>query len=113
MSSADYRHRVTLQQKGQAVDDEGFPRSDDDAWDNVATVWAAVEPQTLRAHEFASAGANYVEKIVRVRIRYRPGVTESMRVVYNGRVFRIEAVVDEQERHRELQLYCREVEAGG
>jgi SPP1 family predicted phage head-tail adaptor len=111
MSSADYRHRVTLQQKGQMVDDEGFPNND--AWVDVATVWAAVEPQTLRAHEFASAGANYVEKIVRVRIRYRPGVTESMRVVYNGRIFRIEAVVDEQERHRELQLYCREVEAGG
>lgn len=111
MSSADYRRRVTLQQKGQMVDPDGFPSND--AWVDVATVWAAVEPQTLRAHEFVGAAANVVEKIVRVRIRYRPGVTESMRVVYNGRVFRIEAVVDEEERHRELQLYCREVEAGG
>ncbi|GMA48660.1 head-tail adaptor protein [Alicyclobacillus contaminans] len=111
MSSADYRHRVTLQQKLQVVDDEGLP--DNDAWEDVVTVWAAVEPQTLRAHEFVGAAANVVEKIVQVRIRYRPGVTESMRVVYHGRVFRIEAVVDQEERHRELQLYCREVEAGG
>ncbi|GMA52065.1 head-tail adaptor protein [Alicyclobacillus contaminans] len=109
--AGQFRCRVTLQQKGPVVDDQGVPNLD--SWVDVATVWASVEPQTLRAREFVGSGANEVEKIVVVRIRYRPDVTEQNRVMYNGHVYRIEAVVDDHMQHRELQLYCSEVAPGG
>lgn len=44
----------------------------------------------------------------RVEIRYRPGLSEAMRVVYGGRVFNVTAVIDIEERHDEVHLLCEE-----
>lgn len=104
---ADYRHRVTLQQRVTALDD-GLPV---EQWQDWATVWAAVEP--IRGREYFAAAAVEAEGTVRIRIRYRAGVTPDMRVVYGQRVFWVQSVIDVGGRHREAQLMCREVTAGG
>lgn len=103
-TAARFRHRVTIQQKGKVQDEYGQERED---WMDVATVWAAVEP--LRGREYFEAHQVQAEVTTRIRIRYRPGVRPDMRVVYNGRIFNIQSVIDPEERHRELQLMCREV----
>jgi SPP1 family predicted phage head-tail adaptor len=105
---ADYRHRVTLQQRATVVDNEGFAT---EQWQDWVTVWAAVEP--IRGREYFAAAAVNAQNDVRIRIRYRPGVTPDMRVVYGQRVFDIQSVIDVDERHREIQLMCREVTDGG
>jgi SPP1 family predicted phage head-tail adaptor len=74
-------------------------------------VWAAVEP--LKGREYFQAAAVNAENMVRFRIRYRPGIMSDMRVVYSGRVFNIQSVIDVEERHREIQIMAQEVVAGG
>jgi SPP1 family predicted phage head-tail adaptor len=77
---------------------------------------AAIEPVDVNAlvRETLSAGAitNIVTHVV--RIRYRPDVSVSIRVLYadsrkgTTRTFEVMAVVDPKERNRELQMLCAE-----
>lgn len=100
------RHRVTLQRPSAELDSRGQPVE----WMDVATVWAAVEP--LRGREFWAAQQVNAEQTVRIRIRYRPGVTSDMRVLYGSRILLLVAPpIDAEERHVELQLLCKEVAA--
>ncbi|WP_374711533.1 phage head closure protein [Symbiobacterium terraclitae] len=103
-TAAVFRQRVTLQQHVVGQDEYGQPI---DTWQDVATVWAAVEP--LRGREYFAAHQVQAEVTTRIRIRYRRGIRPEMRVLYDGRVFNILSVIDPEERHRELQLMCREV----
>lgn len=104
MRAGELRHRITIQRAVEVSDDLKTPTV---TWQDVATVWAAVEP--LSGREYLLAQNVNAELTVRIRIRYRPGVTPGMRVLYNGRVFDIQAVIDVEERHRELQLMCKEI----
>ncbi len=97
------RHRVTLQECVSGQDEAGQPI---DAWQDVATVWAAVEP--LRGREYFAAAQVQAEVTTRIRIRYRKGIRPDMRVRYGERTYNINAVIDPEECHRELQLMCRE-----
>lgn len=105
---ADYRHRVTLQRRVTVTDNEGFTT---EQWQDWVTVWAAVEP--IRGREYFAAAAVEAEVTLRIRIRYRAGVTPDMRVAYGQRIFDIQSVIDVGGRHREIELMCREVTAGG
>lgn len=108
MKPGKLRHRITLQSKVTVKDPEGIVT---ETWTDVATVWAAVEP--IRGREYFQAAAVNAENTVRFRIRYRSGITPVMRVVYNGRTFNVQSVIDVDERYREIQLMCQEVVAGG
>ncbi|MEC0248891.1 phage head closure protein [Paenibacillus chitinolyticus] len=109
MNPGALRHRITLQKKETGTNDEGLPAVQ---WTDFATVSAAVEP--LRGREYFAAAAANAESTVRVRIRYRQGVTSDMRVLYNGRTLEIQSPpIDPNERHRELHLMCREVKGNG
>lgn len=100
--------RITLQyQNGWDVDDEGNATPQ---WDDFATVWANIRP--LRGREYFEAAAVNAETTVKMLIRYRPGITPDMRVVYNGRIYNIQAVIDVYEGRRQLELMCKEVQAG-
>ncbi len=59
------------------------------------------------------AGALQSEVTTRIKIRYRTGLTTSMRVLYGCRVFQILSVIDKDERHRVIELMCKEVIPGG
>jgi len=103
MKAGDLRHRVTLQQLVTGSPQNTTAGEPDQAWGDVATVWAAVEPLQGRALEAAQMIQSEVTG--RIRIRYRAGVTAAMRVSFDGRLYDIKAVVDPDERHRELVLY--------
>lgn len=108
MNPGDFRRKIIIQEPSESKDAEGIVTV---TWVDLATVWAAVEP--LRGRELFSAQAVTAEPITKIRIRYRSGVRPSMRVVYGTRIFDIQSVVDTGDRHRELQLMCREVTSGG
>lgn len=105
MNPGKLRHRVTLQEFVEQVDEYGTPIGS--GWQDVCTVWAAVEP--IQGREYILLQNTQSELTTRVRIRYRPGIKPSMRVLYGGRVFDIQSVIDLEERHIELQLMCKEV----
>jgi len=103
MQSGQLRKRLTIQQRSTAQDSYGQPLT---AWADVATVWGAVEP--LNGRELLAAEAVQSEITHQVVMRYRPGITAKMRVLYGSRVFDIQNVLDENERHRMLTLLCLE-----
>jgi len=102
--AGELRHRVTIQQKSVVRDSYG---EEDVTWTNVATVWGSVEP--LQGREFIEAKQTQAEITTRIRIRYRSSISPEMRVVWDGHIYDIEAVIDVGGRKRELQLMCTEV----
>ncbi len=100
------RHRKD-NQAGHAASAGGGGQSD--PWAApviVATVWGKVEPLTgserLRAMQIEDRLSH------RIVIRYRPGTTPAMRIVFGSRVFNIRAAIDREERGRFLELLCEE-----
>ena len=106
MKIGELRHRVTIQEKTVTIDTYG---GEVVAWADVATVWAAVEP--LSGREFLEGGRLENEINHRIRIRYREGLTPSMRVCWQSRAFDIESVIERESRRREIWLMCREIVA--
>jgi len=110
MRISDLRRRIVLQRKTTIRDEEG---NTVETWVDVVTVWAAVEPMSIRWKEFLQAAAINAERYTLFRIRYRPGITPDMRVVYAGQTYDIVHVVDIAGRHRELHIIAKDVVAGG
>lgn len=81
--------RITIEQPTASQDAYGEPV---ESWGALATVWAQVQP--LRGEERFEAQQVGAERTVRFRIRYRSDVTEQMRVVYDGDVYDITAVLE-------------------
>lgn len=104
MQAGKLRHRVAIQAPATAQDAYGEAIV---TWGTVATVWASVEP--LRGRELMDAQQTQSEISHRVRMRGRTGVTTQMRVLFEGRAFQVEAVLNPAERGIELQLMCREM----
>lgn len=56
--------------------------------------------------------AAYLAATVSHRVTMRPPgvtVTPAEQIVFNGRIFNIESVINPEERNQELQLMCREL----
>lgn len=96
------RHRIEIQNYEAAQDDWGQPIY---SWVHWAAVWASVEP--LQGREFLAAMALQSQTTVRIRMRYRSGVTSQMRVLWGGRIYDIESVIEPQSRRHQLQLMCK------
>lgn len=83
--------RVVIQRKVTGSPQKTARGAPDAAWEELATVYAAIEP--LRGREFLEAQAMQSEVAVRIRIRYREDVTAGMRVLKGSVVYAIEAVI--------------------
>ena len=103
MRSGELRHKITIQAKGITQNEFGEPV---ETWSDVATVWASVQP--LAGREYFQAQQVKADITLRVRMRYRSGIQPAMRLLFESRVFEIQAVIDPDERHRELELLCAE-----
>ncbi|MCX7900044.1 MAG: phage head closure protein [Methylocystis sp.] len=100
------RHRVTLEAPSDTPDGVGgFTRS----YAAVTPLWARIEP--VAAQENFLAQRQEQETTHRVTIRWRAGVTRSMRFDHRGRKLLIRSVVDPDERRRFLVCRCEEISA--
>ncbi len=97
------RHRIDIQEEVESQSGTGEVTH---TWQHFATVWASIEPQKMT--EGISAEQLSAEAVLRVRIRYRAGITTDHRVLYCTRGLEIMQVIDPGERHTELELLCRE-----
>lgn len=98
-----FSHMVTIQKPVETKNSLGEVIK---TWGMFSLVWAAVEP--IRGREYFDAETHQGEVSVRILIRYLSGVTEKMRVSYDGRLYNIESVIDKRENHRVLELMCSE-----
>lgn len=109
INAGDLRHRIKIQQEVFADDPD--TKETISSWQDSCIVYAAVEP--LRGREFFQALETHSELTTKIRIRYRPGITSEMRVIYGDRILYIQAVIDPEERHQEMQLMCIERNPSG
>lgn len=89
MRNGKLRHKMTLQEPVDVQDTTTGEMVR--TWQEVAKVWASLEP--LSANAFVAAGAEQSEVTARVTIRYRDDVTSKMRLVYRGMYYDIKGVL--------------------
>ena len=99
----DLRHRITFEGPVKTKDEY---LSEIIVWQDVVTVWASVEPLTGREYFYAHQIKNEVSH--RVRVRYRTDIDVSMRINHLGRYFKIESMIDKEEKHEFLEILCIE-----
>jgi SPP1 family predicted phage head-tail adaptor len=98
------RVRVTIQRpvEGSADALGGKPVT----WSSVVTVSATILPENGR--EFYRAQQVIAELTHVVKIRYRSGIDQTLRLKLGKRILKIASVVNVDEAGRELMLHCVE-----
>jgi len=97
------RHRITFQQYVSTEDELGQQIGQ---WTDFWTCWAMIK--TIQGREYFAAGAERNEGTIRFIIRYTPGIDPAMRIVYKGRIFDIESVINDDERNETLTIIATE-----
>jgi SPP1 family predicted phage head-tail adaptor len=104
MESGKLRHRLDLQSRTitQNAMGEGV-----EVWTTYATTWASIRPLTGRERFTAAQFAAEVTHQVGIRWRQvRPKAQD--RAVFQGRVFRIDYVMVDDERRESVEMLCKE-----
>ena len=104
MDPGRLRHTIHIQKPVLAPD---AISGNDVIWTDHATkVRAAIMP--YQGREYFQAQQVQSEATSRILIRYIADIDTSMRIVWGKRIFNIISIIDPYERHRELQLMCKE-----
>ena len=108
MNIGTLRHRITI----QALTRSSNPFVTDDAWSDLATLWADITPITSK--EVFQVGQLNMKVSHRVTIRY-PGNSVSIsagnRVLYGNRMFELQQGIENpDERNIQLQLLAYELD---
>jgi len=102
------RHRLIIQElvdvadsSGEVQDSSGAPMQE---WQDVVTVWGAIEP--LSAREFITAQSEQSKVIAKITIRARAGITAAMRIFHQGanKYYNIEGLLFDNDSGKEYLL---------
>lgn len=105
LKSGRYRHPVTIRRATRARDGHGQSVEN---FDTIFASWrCAIDP--IRGREYFAARQVAAETTHQLAGHYIAGVAVKDRVYFGARVFRIESVINVEEKGRELQLMCVEV----
>ena len=102
ITAGKLKHRIVIQQVSEGENDLGDIIQ---TWTNFATVWASVEP--LAGREYFSAQQVSAETTGRIRMRYKAGVSPTMRVLFNSLTYQILSVINPGELNVELELMTK------
>ena len=101
----DLRQRILFQKENKADDGaHGYVVT----WDDVAEVWAKVEPVSGTESYFAHQLRNVLSH--KIKIRYWSDISVEMRVVFKTRIMKIESIIDIEEKRRFMVIGCVEEE---
>lgn len=107
MRAGNLRHRITFQTATETRDAQGGVTK---TWADVVTVWADIMP--INAREYMKADQVRADITHQITIREYPGINTKQRISWDDagttRYFHIESVIDLHERHRTIQLMCKE-----
>ena len=105
MEAGKLRHRLIIQ-RPPVVPVRDSTGAEVETWEPVSAVWGRVEP--LSGRELYAARQFNAEVSHRVTMRFAEGIIPTMRVLFGSRAFDVHAVLNPDERNRELQLACSE-----
>ena len=104
------RHRVAIQEQVETQDSNTGAMSI--AWENVMldsdTELSAVPAEVLTGagREMIEGGAVQGEIAARINLRWFPGLTQAMRIVWDGKVFNIHSIETDLTGRQEYRLKC-------
>lgn len=102
ISAGELDQRITLQTRQAGQDAVG---QEIETWGGDVALWARARP--LRGREFFAAGATQSQETIIFGIRYTPGLTSAMRVLWNGEVYPLTAPpVNVDGGNHTLELIC-------
>jgi len=104
MRAGKLRHPIEIQYDNGSQNSFGQQIPD---WTKLVDWHASIEP--LQGNELWRAQQVNAEVSHRVRMRYRASITPRNRIVFDSRNFDILAVLNHDEKNRELELLCKEV----
>jgi SPP1 family predicted phage head-tail adaptor len=104
-SAGELTKRVTLEALTQTRDVEGGMV---DSWLAIAgmPVWAKVANLSGNERRATAQGGKLPEARTEITIRYRTGINEKMRVLYNGKIYNIRHINNFLEQNTWLVLTC-------
>lgn len=108
MSIGEMRHRITLQKSITSINENGY---ETEVWEDVKTVWAAVE--NLSGREYFAAAAVQAQNTVKFTIRYLVGLDQTMKIVFQGRDYNITGIDNIKYNNRYMEIKAVEVDEGG
>ena len=104
MRAGTLRHRVIIQKK----DDAASRISGETTWNDYATVWAQIAPASGSQTSDSNTMKTDSEVTHRITIRFLRGLTPDMRLSFEGRIFKIEIIINTNERNREIEIQAIE-----
>jgi len=102
------RHRLTLQQATQTPDGAG---GFEITWSDIIDLWGEISAANLKSFygfEKLFAGKLQSEISHKITIRYRNGISTSMRLLFDNRAFNIRAINNINENNEILELLVDE-----
>ncbi|MDD4986622.1 MAG: phage head closure protein [Dehalococcoidales bacterium] len=102
--AGDYRSRITFQKLVQTMNSINETVI---SYEDVATVWAAIDWQSGRRYEAAKQLNSETDGVIRVR--YRSDIRPEWRIKYGKRYIQILSVANSGERDREIIMNCKEL----
>jgi SPP1 family predicted phage head-tail adaptor len=109
MQSGKLNRRIELQSPSSGQDSFGQPL---DTWTTILNTWASIRAATSKEVYASSAFVSQVSHIITVRYQYALNIRSADRVIYDGRIFEIQAVSDADESKVKLNLLCLELNEG-
>ena len=103
MRAGELRSRLVVESPQRVSDGAGGAVT---SWLELATIWANVAPTSAR--EQVSAEQRAEKTTHKITLRYRNDIDATMRFSGGGRIFDIEAIINEAERDQWLVCYCVE-----
>jgi SPP1 family predicted phage head-tail adaptor len=105
MKAGQLDQRITVERLESTIDPDYGTSTDE--WVPLLTAWAAwaaVEP--LSGREYLAGLLPVAAVTTRIRLRYRPGIKPTDRVMHEDVIYRIQSVIDTKSANRELVLMC-------
>lgn len=93
LAAGRLRHRVTLQ--SLTLTQDGNTGAPIETWATEATVWAAIEPLSVR--DFVAADARQSQVTGRIVLRPVAGLNETWRVTHGDKVYQIVGILPDQD----------------
>ena len=95
------------------VADTNFDGAGSGTWEDVATVRANVQDVLPSRGEKMAEVVNIANRPARIRMRFMPGITADMRIIYGDRTMQIVSGPAELGRHEGLELMAQNYSTSG
>lgn len=104
INPGEFRHIITFQEMEERKNSLGEMTK---VWIDRFSTRAAIYP--ISGKEFFTADMNNSEVSHKINIRYRGDINTKMRIIFEGRVFNIESIINFQERNILIQIMAKEL----